>query len=1762
MSGVKLKENIKKRERLFGSLKLFIKFLESYDPVKHSGQIQTRLDKLELKWAAFDELQEEIAVLDEKDELEMFNFEAAAKFESQYYEIRASLLAKLPMAPPVMNMDNTIGRNTTLGLHTGVRLPQISIPDFDGDYRQWLSFKATFVSLIHDSMELSEVQKFHYLKSALKGEAAKLVESLTLTNENYIIAWETITKRYSNEKLLKKRHLQALMEYPRINKESAMAIHGLVDEFEQRLKILKQLGEKVEHWGAMIVFWMCSKLDMNTLQLWEDYAASLEDPSFTVLVDFLERRTRVLEAVGSNSADVGSVQIRSSLKRQQVGIHVGTDGGNHNWTCVCCGESHYMSQCGKFLQMDLKERLNFINTKRLCSSCLKTGHWARNCNSKYRCRTCYQKHHSLIHPGFSKVDSEPASVNNVSTDCQQDSRDQLDENGENDSLNEQAVGSYSVGLKGGLSSVFLSTVVLVIRDSNGSKQLARALLDNGSQANIISERLCQMLKLKRKPVNIPVCGVGQAQSHARHAVHATVGSRISDFSIGMEFLVLQRVTTDLPAVSVPVDHWKIPQEYRLADPEFNSSSRIDLLIGAEHFFQFFYQKEMQSISLGPGVPYLVDTVFGWVVSGKADITNPASVICNVATDSTNLVRQLERFWTVETNENQLVWTAEERDCEEHYKRTYKRDDIGRYLVELPKKVGFDRMLGSSKTVALNRFWKMEQRLETNSEMRQQYHDFMKEYLELGHMRKLTEGEMMAELGGDNTRKVYYLPHHAVVKDSSTTTKVRVVFDGSARTDTGFSLNDCLLKGPTIQDSLLTLLLRFRKHEVALVGDVEKMYRQVRLHSDDTLLQRIFWRFSKHDPLDIYELLTVTYGLTPSSFLATRCLQQLAQDEGINFPRAKQVIENDFYVDDCITGAASIEDAILLRNELIAAMKKGGFPLRKLCSNRPEVLNGLPENLLGTHLTITFDFDPGEEVKTLGITWDPKADELHFVHIPEPEHFMWTRRKVLSTIAKLFDPLGLISPVVVTAKILMQELALLQTKWDDPVPNSIEQKWLKFYGELPSLCKLKISRFAFASNYVQSQIHCFADASELAYGACVYLRSTDPSGGVRVELLAAKSRVAPLKRLTLPRLELCAAKEAAELHSNIIKALSLNSVKSVFWSDSTIVLHWLKAQPNTWNTFVANRVSSIQTCTFGHQWNHIAGKENPADLVSRGLNVEAFLENQLWKNGPKWLREPEKDWPAQNLLDTLDEGQLEIRKIVNAVSAPKAPESLEFFKTQHTLNTLLRIVAFCLRFSINCRTPDRKICASTVTADELHSAKMALVKLIQSEHYFNEIKHLKIHHIVPSKSSLKLLNPFLDKNGIIRVGGRLNNSSEKYCVQHPAVLPPTHPFTHQLINYTHIRTMHGSHRLTLSVLRQEFWPIHGKRAVKSVIRRCYECFRSNPISLQQPTGQLPSTRVHASKPFHITGVDYCGPFFLKPPHRRAASPKCYIAVFVCFSTKAIHLELVGDLSTASFISAFRRFIGHHGIPAEMHSDNAKNFVGAKQELKTLYDFLDRKQTQEKISNELTHQGIKWRFIPPRAPNFGGLWEAAVRNVKSSLKRVIGLRQLSFEDFTTLLVQISAALNSRPLTPLTDDPADIDALTPSHFLIGSRMTDLPDPDIRNVPTNRLTHYQQRQQLFQHYWHRWSKEYLTELQASTKIGRPHDIQVGDVVVLREDNIPPLNWPLARVIAVHPGDDNVIRVVTVRTATGIYKRPSSRLCPLPIDKSASSTETLLTSR
>ncbi|XP_049301282.1 uncharacterized protein LOC125774951 [Anopheles funestus] len=353
------------------------------------------------------------------------------------------------------------------------------------------------------------------------------------------------------------------------------------------------------------------------------------------------------------------------------------------------------------------------------------------------------------------------------------------------------------------------------------------------------------------------------------------------------------------------------------------------------------------------------------------------------------------------------------------------------------------------------------------------------------------------------------------------------------------------------------------------------------------------------------------------------LHQLADDDGSKFPLAKQALKEDFYVDDYIGGASSVEEAARLQVELTMLLRSGGFYLTKWNCNRAEVLNNVPAEEKATSKVKRFEV-PEEPVKTLGIAWLTESDQLYIDSTIGMSNENWTRRTIYSLVARIYDPLGLVAPVTAWAKINMQILWLATGGWDEEIPAELQERWCVFRSQLALLKDVKFSRHAVVANPVGLQLHCFSDASEAAYGACVYIRSIENDGSVRVELLAAKSRPAPLKRITLARLELCGALMAARLQKVVRQAIRHQAVETFMWTDATIVLHWIRAPSYSWATYVANRVSEIQDLTHGYKWMHVKGIDNPADIVSRGALPKELLSSTLWFHGPSWLQHPEDE----------------------------------------------------------------------------------------------------------------------------------------------------------------------------------------------------------------------------------------------------------------------------------------------------------------------------------------------------------------------------------------------------------------------------------------------------------------------------------------------------------------------------------------------------------
>ncbi|XP_043288822.1 uncharacterized protein [Venturia canescens] len=1169
----------------------------------------------------------------------------------------------------------------------------------------------------------------------------------------------------------------------------------------------------------------------------------------------------------------------------------------------------------------------------------------------------------------------------------------------------------------------------------------------------------------------------------------------------------------------------------LADPDFSVPDAVDLILGADAYGKLVRSQIRRG---SPEEPIAQNTIFGWAIFGPCnEAHNSSGWVQHAAVDHGFQALQdlLAQFWVQEEVPVQFGsdLTPEEQECEAHFVATHSRDSSGRYIVRLPLRSSAIQLGQSFHTAhaCLNR---LVRKLDRDSHYKGLYDTFLGEYESLGHMSRVRDDEV----GRD---RVYYLPHHGVL-----TTKLRVVFNGSCNTDSGTSLNDLMHTGAKLQRDISDVLLWARRHRFIFATDIVKMFRQIRVHRDDWDLQRILW-VDENGNTAHYHLTTVTYGTRSAPFLAVRVLLQLVADEGEKYPAAVAPLTMGRYVDDIYGGADQISELLTQARHLIGICTAGGFPLAKWQSNSPALLPNLG---FGSSPEDSRSFDECE-TKVLGLAWFPGPDVFKFTSLPYTGGQSITKRVILSEIAQIYDPLGFLSPVVIRAKILLQRLWLEKLAWDDPVSTEVGKSWVTFRHDLAHLGNIAVPRWLNMTSDSTVEIHGFSDASQLAMGAVVYVRVTGPGKSTRTALVCSKTKVAPIKRLTIPRLELAAALLVAKLAKYVRDTLQLRDSRVYLWTDSTVTLTWVTSHPSRWKDFVRNRVSSIQELIPQGQWRFIPGRDNPADCASRGLTVSQLEQFQLWWNGPHWLVKSSSHWPT-HFTGTADSAALEERPGLTLTVSTQPSPVFDLIHRYSSLTRLLRITSLLFKTLTNLKGAGQDSSGSLLTPGDLEHSQQYWVKAIQGAYFATELKILSAGQTLPKSHPFTRLTAFIDFHGTIRVGGRLKLSALQPESKHSAILPRDSPLTRLLISDAHTRTLHGGTQATLAFLRQRYWIIGGRAPVRSFILRCVHCARFRAHRAQQLMGQLPSTRVTPARAFLFTGVDYAGPVSLRSWRGRGHKTyKGWLCIFVCFTTSAMHLEVVTDATTDTFIAAFRRFTGRRGHVHTLYSDCGKNFQGADAELRRLFNGGTRESQQ--LAQLLTNDGTKWVFNPPGAPHMGGKWEAAVKLVKFHLRRTLRETSLTFEELTTLLTQIEAALNSRPLQPLSEDPDDLSVLTPGHFLIGDALTAIPEPSLRDVNLTRLARWQLIQERVQYCWEHWSSGYLQQQQSISKWHHPsHQIRVGTMVLLTDESLPPLKWPLARVVEVHPGPDGLIRVVTIKTATTTLKRPIAKLAVLPI--------------
>ncbi|XP_053380514.1 uncharacterized protein LOC128548907 [Mercenaria mercenaria] len=929
-------------------------------------------------------------------------------------------------------------------------------------------------------------------------------------------------------------------------------------------------------------------------------------------------------------------------------------------------------------------------------------------------------------------------------------------------------------------------------------------------------------------------------------------------------------------------------------------------------------------------------------------------------------------------------------------------------------------LPENRHLAFSRLKSNVARMKNKPEILEKYNTVIQEQLSKGVIEKV-----------DNNTKngvIHYIPHHAVITPQKTTTKLRVVYDASAKVrKENKSLNECLYRGPVILSDLCGLLMRFRLHKVAVVSDIEKAFLQIGLQENQRDETRFLWirdikrPFVNKENVQEYRFCRVPFGVISSPFLLGATIE--SHLESYNNSIANK-IKDDIYVDNVITGTDTWQEALDLYSVSKRIFSEASMNLREWASNSSDLLESIASEDKAKHSVI----------KILGNTWDTKNDTLS-VSVPQSlsEINSLTKRIILKQIASVFDPLGL-SPVLLKGKILLQTIWKRKFDWDDPLEEiDILDTWSSVKKNLEEITAFSFSRSMAVYTCRQNTEYtllCFCDASADAYATSIYLHQKGESD-TQVNLVFAKSRLAPLKEITIPRLELMAVLMGVRCLKFVRDQLKLDIKNMYVWTDSQCVIQWIKSYKDL-PIFVRNRVSEIKADE-KIKFEYISGDQNPADVASRGCSLTKLSVFELWWNGPWWLHEQESTWlkHSGNVCERNSCAKEEINDSENVmiqISTRENKNSCVFSspfeidsEKYSSVTKMLRVTALALRFIQKIRK--LPYTNGSLKSSEMKTAEEMWLLHVQRKHFADEFESIRS----AKKNNLQQqLGLHIDEVGLLRCKGRLENADISENAKHPVLLPRKDRLTYLFIDKTHKEILHSGVSQTLAKTRQRFWIPHGRATIKSVLHMCTVCrrFDGGPYKMP-PMPSLPPSRVTECRPFSRTGLDYLGPIYVKS---NDTPKKVWVCLFTCLVTRAVHLEVVLDMSTEEFLMCLRRFISQRGTPVQLISDNGSHFKAASSILDRIWN---RTLHSDEVQTYASNSRITWNFITELAPWMGGYYERLVGIVKKVFRKTLGRRLLTLIQLQTLVKEAEAVVNSRPLVYVGDDVNSSITLTPSHF-----------------------------------------------------------------------------------------------------------------------------------
>ncbi|XP_063967618.1 uncharacterized protein LOC129271341 [Lytechinus pictus] len=1650
-----------------------------------------------------------------------------------------------------------------------MNMPKPEMKVFDGnplDYCAFISsFDATVASKISDDRA-----KLTYLIQYCSSKAKDSIENCVFLGPQtgYQKARDILENQFGQPYMVATAHMKKVLSRQPIRPNDGEALWDLARGMRKCQMVLSQGNYRADMDSTENLLRIQQFLPVHLQSEWARRAHSMMTrfmaPTFEAMTMFIEESAQLSSNLfGQNigksknkpsdksSKPKGGFKVTTMSTQSNPAAGKGKSKAKSDRSCLCCSGRHNLEDCRNFVKKSFEERRNITRKHKLCDNCFRPSHMSSGCMMKSRCteKGCQRKHHTLLHApaSFFKERKLDKANPKKSSNSQESNSDTGAGSSDEEASSREAGDCYSSVTSQGKVSL---RVLPVKVQGNGREVQTWALLDEGSDISICSKDLVRDLGMTGSPRRIQLTTVNGVDSQQGEEVSL----KVRDIHYKEE-LDIPRVWT---VKSLPLSDSLIPDNKdllkwrHLRGIEFPSidAREVKLLIGADTPEAFWVLEQRRGKRKEP---YAIRCPLGWTLMGPTTKSKETTAFhVNFARlEDERLQDQVKKFWeldhVVEDNPGRMGESIQDMRARELMRESIKLVD-GHYEVGLPWKYP-DPGLENNRHMAEVRLKYLERRLKKDSNLAVKYTETVQGYIEKGYAEKVPRQKKEANL---QTSCIWYLPHHPVVHPHKPD-KVRVVFDCAAKYR-GTSLNDTLLQGPDHTNSLVGVLLRFREEPVAVVGDVEAMFHQVKVPKKDCDALRFLWWENGNlatEPVE-YRMKVHLFGATSSPSCAGFALRRTAEDNRHEYDEdvVNTVLDN-FYVDDCLKSVPSDKDGVRLVQQLRGLLQKGGFRLTKWVSNSREVLNSIPDTEKAPSV-IDMDLDTLPIERTLGVLWDVDSDRFGFkVSLKDRPA---TRRGILSKVSSLYDPLGFLAPFILVAKVLLQGICQKGLAWDEPVDEKDLQTWQEWLDDLPRLTEIKIPRCLkpeILEDQVLYQLHYFCDASELGYAAVAYLRLEDSAGRIHCSFVCGKSRLSPLKVTSIPRLELAAAVLAVDMNHMIQEELRLPIATTTYWTDSTSVLMYIQNESRRFHTFVANRVAKIREVTELSQWRHVNTKLNPADDGSRGLKAQDLITNPRWLSGPDFLKQEEENWPSSPaILGELKKDDLEVKKDRVHVNTVVTNDSVQELLTRYSSwNRLKGAFAWVLRYKMFLRNRDAAArLPRGLTAEELKEAELEITKQVQLRSFPSEVMTGSGEPTRRQKASgpLDKLNPIIT-GGVLKVGGRLSRSTLAEDAKHPAILPRDNHVTDLIIQHYHEEVGHSGAVITLSAIRERFWIVRGGATVRKVLQRCMKCKRRSSRRGEQFMADLPAERVTPDKPpFTSTGVDFFGPFMVK---RGRSEVKRYACLLTCLASRAVHIEIACSLDTDSFICALRRFINRRGKPDQVFSDNGTNFKGGHKELKESLAALN----DSKVGNLLTQKGIEWRFNPPLASHMGGVWERVIRSVRKILGGLLHQQVMSDEALVTLMTEVEAILNARPLTPLSMDPKDEEPLTPNHLLLLRNNPSLPPGIFTKDESYGRRRWRHVQFIADQFWKRWVKEYLPLLQPRQKWTREkRNFEQDDLVLVADDNAPRGQWPLGKIVATYPDKQGRVRQVEVRIGSKYFRRPISKLCLLEEGKGA----------